>query len=134
MDPIVALLLGLAVGVALGAVIGALVARTRGASTAVDADPAVIEARHAPIVAELRTQEASARAEISSQLAAADASLAGLREQLSAAQGQYRELIERERLDALKRSQAEADESKVLQALAPVKETLSSMQQKVAEL
>jgi len=134
MDPIVALLLGLAVGVILGAVIGALVARSRRTSTAVDADPAVIEARHAAIVAELRSQESQARAEVTAQLAAAEASLAGLREQLAAAQNQYRDLMERERLDAVKRSQAEADESKVLQALAPVKETLSSMQQKVAEL
>ena len=134
MDPILALLLGLLVGVVLGAVIGALVARGRRVTTAVDADPAVIQARHAVIVAELRSQESEARAEVTAQLAAAEASLAGLREQLGAAQNQYRDLIERERLDALKRAESERDESKVLQALAPVKETLSSMQQKVAEL
>ncbi|MEO6533663.1 MAG: DNA recombination protein RmuC [Pseudolysinimonas sp.] len=134
MDPIVALLIGLLVGVVLGAVIGVLVARSRRASTAVDVDPAVIEARHSVMVAELRSREAEARAEVSAQLAAAQASLAGLREQLGAAQGQYRDLIERERLDAQKRAAAEADESKVLQALAPVKESLGAMQQKVTEL
>ena len=134
MDPIVALLLGLLVGVVLGAVIGVLVARSRPTSTAVDADPAVIQARHAVIVAELRSQESEARAEVTAQLAGAEASLAGLRDQLVAAQDQYRDLIERERLDALKRAESERDESKVLQALAPVKETLSSMQQKVTEL
>ena len=134
MDPIVALLIGLAVGVPLGALLGALIVRSRRATSTADADPAVIEARHALIVAELRSQEAAARAEVSAQLAAADASLAGLREQLGAAQEQYRELRERERLDALKRAEAERDESKVLQALAPVKDTLTTMQQKVADL
>ncbi|MEO6117394.1 MAG: DNA recombination protein RmuC [Pseudolysinimonas sp.] len=134
MDLIVALVIGLVAGLALGAVIGVLVARGRRASTAVDADPAVLEARHARIVAELRADEAAVRAEIGSQLAAAEASIVGLERELGAAQNQYRDLIERERLDALKRTQAEGDESKVLQALAPVKETLSSMQQKVTEL
>ena len=134
MDPIVSLLLGLLLGVALGVVIGVLVSRSRRASTSVDADPAILAARHAQIVAELRAEEGAARAEVVSQLAAADASLSGLREQLTAAQQQYRDLIERERADALKRAEAERDESKVLQALAPVKETLSSMQQKVTEL
>ena len=134
MDPIVSLLLGLLLGVALGVVIGVLVSRSRRASISADADPAILAARHAQIVAELRAEEGAARAEVVSQLAAADASLSGLREQLTAAQQQYRDLIERERADALKRAEAERDESKVLQALAPVKETLSSMQQKVTEL
>jgi len=134
MDAVLPLLLGLLIGVALGVAIGVLVARGRRSSPAADADPAVLEARHAVIVAELRSQEAAARAEVTAQLAAAEASLAGLREQLGSAQQQYRELIERERLEALQRAEAERGESKVLQALAPVKETLSSMQQKVAEL
>ena len=134
MDPIVALLLGLAVGVILGAVIGVLVARSRRASTAVDADPAVLEARHAAAVAELRSREAEARTELSAELAAAQASLAGLREQLVDAQGQYRDLMDRTRLEAQQRAAADQAESKVLQALAPVKESLSSMQQKVTEL
>jgi DNA recombination protein RmuC len=134
MDPIVSLLLGVVVGVVLGAVIGLLLGRSRRAAPAGQADPALLEARHAQLVAELRAQEAAARAEVTSQLAAADASLAGLREQLTSAQQQYRDLLERERLDAQKRAEAERDESKVLQALAPVKETLSSMQLKVTEL
>ena len=85
-------------------------------------------------MAELRQQEAGARAEVEARLAATQASLDGLRDQLGAAQEQYRELIERGRLDAKQREEAEQAESKVLQALAPVKETLSSMQQKVTEL
>jgi DNA recombination protein RmuC len=138
MDPIVGLLIGLLIGVALGALIGGLLVRSRSASSrgnaVADVDPAVLEARHAAIVAELRAQESAARAEVSTQLAAAQATLAGLGEQLADAQAQYRDLLERERLEALQRTQAHQDESKVLQALAPVKESLSSMQQKVAEL
>jgi DNA recombination protein RmuC len=134
MDPIVALLLGLLVGVALGAVIGLLVARSRRDDSTADADPRLVEARHAAVVAELRQQEAVARAEVEARLAGTQASLEGLRDQLGAAQEQYRELIERGRFEAKQREESERAESKVLQALAPVKETLSSMQQKVTEL
>jgi DNA recombination protein RmuC len=134
MDPILALLLGLLVGVALGGVIGVLVARSRRAGSTADADPRLIEARHAAVVAELRQQEVIARAEVEARLAATQASLEGLRDQLGAAQEQYRELIERGRFEAKQREESEKAESKVLQALAPVKETLSSMQQKVTEL
>jgi len=129
MDP-VALLIGLAVGVVLGAVIGVLFVRSRG----VDADPAVIEARHGQLMAELRSQEAEARAEIATQLAAAEAAISGLREQLSSTQDQYRDVMDRARAEAKERETAAAAESKVLQALAPVKETLTTMQAKVNEL
>lgn len=126
MDPIVALLIGLAAGVALGALVGVLFARTR----SVAADPAVAEARHAVIVAEIRAHEADARAELQSQLAAAQAALTGLREQLDAAKEQYRDSVARTQAEAQER----ASESKVLQALTPVQETLRTMQQKVLDL
>jgi DNA recombination protein RmuC len=130
----VALLIALVVGLGLGAVIGVLVGRSRRATGAVDVDPAVLEARHAAVVAELRSQEAQARGDVMSRLAAADASIAGLREQLGSAQNQYRELVEQGRREAQERTTAAAAESKVLQALAPVKDTLSHMQAKVTEL
>jgi DNA recombination protein RmuC len=116
----VALLIGLAAGLVVGGVIGALVVRLRGARGAVDADPAVLEARHAASLAELRS-------ELGSQLAAAQASVGGLREQLAAAQQQYAALDERVRLEA-------GAESKVLEVLHPVQETLRTMQAKVTEL
>ncbi|MGE3193211.1 MAG: DNA recombination protein RmuC [Microbacteriaceae bacterium] len=134
MDPILALLLGLVVGVAIGGVIGLLVARTRRAGQAVDLDPAVLQARHDVAVAELRSAEGAARAEIAMQLAAAQASLAGLREQLEAAHEQYRELDDRVRRDAAERAAAAQSESKVLQALTPVQESLRTMQATVTEL
>lgn len=134
MDPILALLLGLVVGVALGGVIGLLVARTRRAGQAVDLDPAVLQARHDAAVAELRSAEGAARAEIGAQLAAAQATLTGLREQLEGAHEQYRELDERMRREAAERTTAAQSESKVLQALTPVQESLRTMQAKVTEL
>jgi DNA recombination protein RmuC len=130
MDPIVALLIGLAVGVLLGALIGALVMRSRSGG----ADAAILEARHAAVVAEVRAQEAAARAEVDVQLAAAQASLATLHDQLTSAQEQYRVLVERQRSDAQAQAEREQRESKVLQALAPVQESLRTVQSKVTEL
>ncbi|MDM4763379.1 DNA recombination protein RmuC [Galbitalea sp. SE-J8] len=145
----VLLLIGLVLGVALGAVIGLLVGRSRttaavaaaaaGAAPAID--PAIVEAqraqldaRHAQLVAEVRAEEQSARAEVGSQLAAAEASVSALREQLVLAQDQYREHVERARREAAERQEAERAESRVLQALTPVQETLRTMQAKVTEL
>ena len=134
MDVLLPLLIGLAIGLALGGLVGALVVRARATAGTVDADPAVLEARHAAAVAELRSQEAAARAEVQAQLSGALASLEGLREQLGSAQQQYRDLIERTRLEAAERAAAEKADAKVLEALAPVRETLSSMQRKVTDL
>jgi DNA recombination protein RmuC len=127
---ITALLLGLVVGLVIGAAGVALVLRARRgtAEPAVPAvDPAVLEAQHRVALAETRQ-------ELGTQLASATAGLEGLRAQLADAQAQYRELVERTRADAEERAQAERAESKVLQALAPVKESLSAMQLKVTDL
>ncbi len=133
MDPIIAVLLGLAAGVVLGTVLGLLVARVRRVTSGAD-DSELVEARHQAIVAELRAQESQARSEVLAQLAAAEASLAGLRDQLGDAHGQYRELLDRTRLEAEQRRLADQSEHKVLQELAPVKETLIAMQRKVVEM
>jgi len=122
----VSLLIGLVVGLVLGGVIGALVLRSR-RQTAPATDPALLEARHQAVIAETRQ-------ELGTQLAAATAGLEGLRSQLADAQAQYRELVERTRAEAEQRAEAERSESKVLQALAPVKESLGAMQLKVADL
>jgi len=99
-----ALLLGLAIGLVLGAVIGLLIARARRGG-----DVAIAAAR-------------------------AEATAAGLREQLDAQQRQYRELDERVRAEREDRELRERGENRVLRELAPVQETLRSMQQKVADL
>lgn len=131
MDPIIALLVGLGAGVVLGGVIGALVARSRRAT---GEDPAVLEARHAAVVADVRAQEAAARGEVQVRLAAAQASLESIQLQLVDTQEQYRALIERQRTDAQAQAEREQRESKVLQALTPVQESLRTMQAKVTEL
>ncbi|MEO8528653.1 MAG: DNA recombination protein RmuC [Pseudolysinimonas sp.] len=134
MDATLTLIIGLAAGLLLGGLVGGMLVRARSTTSTMNASPALIEARHAAAVAELRSQEAAARADVQSALAAAEASLSGLREQLGTAQVQYTDLMERTRREAEQRAKNEGDESNVLQALAPVKESLTSMQLKVTEL
>lgn len=119
MDPILALVLGFVVGIVLGAVGALLVARNRRAGF----DPAVLEARHQGALVELRMQEQAVQSQLIAERAAIQATADGLREQLVALERAQREQAERERA-----------ESKVLQALSPVQETLRTMQQKVADL
>lgn len=133
MDPILTLLLGIVLGAVFGVVIGLLVARARRSATSA-VDPAVLEAQHAAALVSVRAEEAAHRATLSAELAAIQATAAGLREQISAQQEQYREFTERARTEREERELRERGESKVLQALTPVQETLRTMQQKVTEL
>jgi DNA recombination protein RmuC len=119
MDPILALVLGFVVGIVLGGVGALLVARGRRTGL----DPAVLEARHQGALVELRMQEQAVQSQLIAERAAIQATADGLREQLVALERAQREQAERERA-----------ESKVLQALSPVQETLRTMQQKVADL
>ncbi len=130
MDPIVALLIGVAVGALLGVVIGALIAKTRSGG----ADPAVLEAQHAAAIAQLRADETAIQSELAAERAAIAATARGLREQVDSLQAQYREVVERQRTDAQAQAEREQRESKVLQALTPVQESLRTMQHKVTEL
>jgi len=128
------LIIGLLIGLVLGGVIGLLSGRLRRASVAIGEDPAVLEARHATVVAEIRAEEASHRSQLSSELAALQATAAGLREQIGIQQQQYSEFAERTRAEQIATIERERAESKVLQALTPVQETLRTMQQKVTDL
>jgi DNA recombination protein RmuC len=128
------LIIGLVVGLVLGGVIGLLLGRSRRAAAATGENPAVIEARHAAALSEVRAGEASLRAELSAEIAALQATGSALREQVVTQQDQFREFAERTRLEQLERTQREQAESKVLQALTPVQETLRTMQQKVTDL
>ena len=155
MDQIAATLIGLAVGIALGATGFWLVVRGRPAQV-VGEHPALVEARHSTAVAEIRAEEATLRAELTSRLAAVDATEKGLRDRLRDQETQFDELVERhkqeraaqderdrreraaqevrDRAERVAREERERAESKVLQVLTPVQETLRSMQSKVAEL
>jgi DNA recombination protein RmuC len=130
MDPILALLIGLVAGVVLGAVIGMLVARSR----ATTASPALLEARHAAAIAQLQADERAVQAQLQAERAAIHATAEALREQVTTLQQQHRDILERQRTDAQAQADREQRESKVLQALTPVQESLRTMQHKVTEL
>ncbi|MFC6354990.1 DNA recombination protein RmuC [Luethyella okanaganae] len=145
MDPILSLIVGLVIGAPLGGILVWLLLGRRAAQQPVAENPAFVAARHAVEMTELRAAEASARAdlkaaeaavqaEIRADLASAVATVANLQEQVEHHKQQYRDLVDRHRADQAEQSEREKRESAVLQALSPVRETLQTMQQKVAEL
>ena len=132
------LLIGLVVGALLGGLAALLFAQRRGAAVDADApvaeDPALVEARHLAALAEVRANEEAAKSLLREELAATQATAEALRERIVQAQQQYRELVERQQSEAEARAARDAAESKVLQALAPVRQSLTEMQGKVTEL
>lgn len=134
MDPLVTLLIGLVIGALLGVLVGLILGRRRGRSGPPVEDPAITEARHAATLAEVRAEEAALRAGLGAELASIQATAAGLREQIGVQQQQYREFVDRSRAEQTAQAERERSESKVLQALTPVQETLRTMQQKVTDL
>ena len=97
-------------------------------------EQAELRAAHAAEQAQLRAEEQHVQAELKAELASVEATVGGLREQIETARAQYREIVERQRQEQREREAREAADSKVLQALAPVKQTLTDMQSKVAQL
>ncbi len=134
MDPILALIVGLAAGSILGGAIGLLAGRLSITSRMASSDPAVLEARHAATLAQLQADERAIQAQLSAERAAIHATADALRQQVDTLQSQYREAMERQRSDAQAQTEREQRESKVLQALTPVQESLRTMQNKVTEL
>ena len=133
-----ALLLGLLLGLLIGAAgagfaVARLLRSRESAAPAVE-DPAIVAARHERELLEVRAQEAAAQAALRTELAAADTRVDSLQEQLLGAREQLQRVEERHRAEALAQTERERAESKVLQALAPVRESLSDMQRKVIEL
>jgi DNA recombination protein RmuC len=124
MDPIILLVavLALLAGVAIGYVIGSVVVRSRPGVGAGEA-AALITARAEASASSLRAEEAVRRSVLEAELAAMSAALDGVREQLDA-----------ERAERAARDVRERDERRVLEALAPVRDTLQTMQRTVAEL
>jgi len=131
MDFLLPLLIGALLGALLGIAVGLLVARRTRPTTE---DPAIVEARHQALLAEVRAEEASHRARLSSELAGLQATAAALREQVVQQQEQHRELLERQRAEQQAQTERERAESRVLQQLTPVQEMLRTMQAKVTEL
>lgn len=145
---ILLLIIGLLVGAALGGLATWVLASRRAAGipdAAPAEDPALVAARHEAQLAALQAEHAAersrlladeqrAQAELRAELSAIEATAEGLREQILSARQQYREIVERHELERREREQREAADSKVLQALAPVKQTLTEMQSKVTAL
>lgn len=134
MDPISALLIGIAVGGTLGIAIGALIASVRSQSRAGTANPALLQAQHAAALAQLQADERAVQAQLAADRAAIHATADALREQVRTLQQQHSEILDRHRTDAQAQAEREQRESKVLQALSPVQESLRTMQHKVTEL
>ena len=126
----------LVLGIALGLVIGALAAWTlarsgRFASAGGDAETA---ARHSLELAQVRADETAARSRLEAELAGLSATTDGLRQQVLAHREQYRDLVERQGAEVAAAKARDAAESRVLQALSPVQESLRAMQLKVTDL
>jgi DNA recombination protein RmuC len=134
MDPFLALIVGLFIGVLLGAVIGLLLARARRAGAPATADPALIASQHEIALAAVRADGLAEQSRLSAELAAVQATAYALKEQVAGQQAQYRELVERHRLEQVAEAERQQKESRVLQALSPVQESLRTMQLKVTEL
>lgn len=134
MDLVLTLLIGVLLGAVLGLVVGALLQRRRTTQGLSRQDQVRLEADHAIAIAELRAQESATQARLGAQLAGVQATADGLREQIRAQQEHYREHLQRQQQEQAAQKERDRDESKVLQALTPVQESLRTMQQKVTEL
>ncbi|MFT2815713.1 DNA recombination protein RmuC [Leifsonia sp. A12D58] len=138
MDPVLSLIVGIVIGAAVGALAAIVILQRRhgaaGGGVAVGDDPAIVDARHQLELASVRSGEAAVASMLREELAAVQATSDGLRSQVVASQQQYRELIERTRADQEQTAAREQQESRVLQALAPVRESLHDMQKKVTDL
>ena len=131
---LLALLLGLLLGVILGALLSAVFLQRRRSNAQAGENPAVLEARHQVLLTETRAREAGVQSLLREELASMQATADGLRDQIADQKRQYREIVDRQRDDQAARTIRDRQESQVLQALAPVKDSLQHMQAKVAEL
>jgi DNA recombination protein RmuC len=133
MDPLVSLLLGLFLGVVVGAAIGWLV-RSQSTRASGPENPVLLAARHEAELSRVQGQEAERRAQLAELLGRAETRADALQERIDAQREQYQDLVERHRRERDADAERARTESRVLQALAPVKESLHDMHQKVAEL
>ena len=127
-------LLPLIIGLILGAAIGALIVAVVLGRRVVQVDPGLAAAQRE--AESLRVQaEADARsARLREELSAQEATIAGLERELDAAERRAAEHQRAKTQEDADRRRREQDEHRVLAALAPVQETLRTMQGKVSEL
>ncbi len=130
METLGLLLLGLVIGVVVGWAFRARM--TPPSATGESAE--VLVARHEAAVAEVRRQEAAARAEVQADLAGALASVDELRQALIDLRSQQAEREREHRAQQQERERGESGQTQVLKTLTPVVEHLRSMQRKVDDL
>ena len=131
MDPLLTLLLGVFLGTLLGVLATIVVVRRRQSAGAIDP---LVEARHDSEMARLRASEAERHAQLAELLARAETRADALQDRIDAQRDQYQDLVERHRREREEEAERARSESRVLQALAPVRESLQEMQLKVTEL
>jgi len=149
MDIVFPALIGLVIGIGIGLLCASVIAKLRNASGGGagvrPSDVAVLEAKNAVALAEVKAREAVTQADLRSQLSAAEATIAALRDQVVGVDTQYRQQIGtqearlaefQQRLRDVQNAEAERikEDGKVLVALSPVKESLEAVQRKVVEL
>ncbi|RLP76389.1 DNA recombination protein RmuC [Mycetocola tolaasinivorans] len=143
MDSLLPLLLGLALGLLLGAVLGGLVAQRRAASALRSADQRasaartevdILNARHSADLLAQSANESEIRGALRAELAALEATTGELRDQLEAQRRQAADQERRRAEEAAQLRSRESQDARVLEALAPVAETLRTMQTAVSAI
>ncbi len=127
------LVIGLLVGGAVGALATVLV-RSRRAAALPDEHPDVVRARHQTELLQVRREGEAANSELRQYIASLESTVDALQREVRTGELRHRDLVERQRAEQLEREAREGTENRVLQQLAPVRESLHSMQQKVAEI
>ncbi|HEU0257095.1 MAG TPA: DNA recombination protein RmuC [Microbacteriaceae bacterium] len=140
---IVLLVIGVALLAAVVALLAAVTRSMRGAGAA--ESPELVAERHANEIdrvrheeaqerARLQQEDAERRAQLAERCAAAETSAQELRAQVQLLRDELEKVRAGHKAEAEARQEQERRESKVLQALAPVRETLGLMQGKVTQM
>ena len=119
------------VGLVVGLLIGGLFGLSRAGRRV---DPAIAAGRHEADLLRARAEGDAIAADLRTELAAYEATIDGLHRQLSAAERRAQEDRVSRSAEAEERRRREQEEARVLQALAPVQETLRTVQHKVDTL
>ncbi|WP_133767233.1 DNA recombination protein RmuC [Amnibacterium kyonggiense] len=120
----------LLVGVLLGALLAGALRGRRPAGE----DPAVVAGRHEAELLRARAEGDAIAADLRTELAAYEATIDGLQRALTVAERRAQEDRTARSAEAEQRRLREQEEARVLQALAPVQETLRTVQSKVDTL
>lgn len=140
---IIGLVLGLVLGAVLGGVFGGLTAQRRASSAlraadvradAARAEVEVLTAQHSAELMSQGARESEIRGTLRAELAALEATTAELRDQIDAQRRYAADQERRREEEATNRRARESQDARVLEALAPVAETLRTMQTAVSAI